>query len=499
MASRRACMTMRRCAVWLTLAVIELCLALGPRIASAQDATPAEVGQSVLEDLPLAEVGQPVLEDALGTPEVVEPVFCPTGRNSARFVDAAYRLRVTGKCWAGDVAAQMAVVMAGLMVSDGEVEVEARSIVGLDRAGFTMSTRDRAGQGYVLAVSESGARMLETAADGSFTILARRDDLSGSLAVDRWTRIGLRAYGSTIWALLDGEVVLTAVGKSTDPGYVSFGLVRLGNPDDDQEVSVAVRNLRLEPIADSDPARGVAYRPSERPRVGTGLARTGAGEFVPPAGAPPDIGAVVFEDPITGDGMVPAPICPTRQAFAERMTGGLALKIRGPCVDGDANAALGVDLPQLKVPDGEVRFELKAQSGADHFEMTLWIRSGASIANAYTFDLLSRTGFVAALIGKNVDGEYTLLARRTDLAGLVRPDEWTTMAVRLKGSRLWLLLNDRPVLSEEDDAFQDGRVVIRLLSLGDLNEHQDTTVVIRNLRVSGIANSTPDRLPGNGR
>jgi hypothetical protein len=63
------------------------------------------------------------------------------------------------------------------------------------------------------------------------------------------------------------------------------------------------------------------------------------------------------------------------------------------------------------------------------------------------------------------------------------------MAIRVQGSRLWLLIDDRPVASVTDATFLEGGAVIRLLKLAGRDDTQETTVVIRNLRVSSLVDS----------
>jgi hypothetical protein len=57
------------------------------------------------------------------------------------------------------------------------------------------------------------------------------------------------------------------------------------------------------------------------------------------------------------------------------------------------------------------------------------------------------------VLGKYGPGNQTY-PRRTNLGDLLAPADWTTVAVRAAGSRLWLLLDEQPVLFVDDSAFQ---------------------------------------------
>jgi len=73
--------------------------------------------------------------------------------------------------------------------------------------------------------------------------------------------------------------------------------------------------------------------------------------------------------------------------------------------------------------------------------------------------------------------------------------EWTTIAVRTQGPRLWLLLDNQPVLMASDATYADGVVWLALTRLGDPSDTQESAVTVRNLRVSQLATGDLARVP----
>ena len=59
--------------------------------------------------------------------------------------------------------------------------------------------------------------------------------------------------------------------------------------------------------------------------------------------------------------------------------------------------------------------------------------------------------------------------------------------MRMQGPELWLLVNDQPILSVSDGALTTGTMWVSLLRTGDPGDPQESAVVVRNLRLSGLA------------
>src|SRR5215208_4065015 len=64
---------------------------------------------------------------------------------------------------------------------------------------------------------------------------------------------------------------------------------------------------------------------------------------------------------------------------------------------------------------------------------------------------------VAMVLRARAGQQIAVLAQRRDVGGLVRPDDWNTLAIRLLGDSLWMLVNGQPVLGAEDGTYAAGR------------------------------------------
>lgn len=127
--------------------------------------------------------------------------------------------------------------------------------------------------------------------------------------------------------------------------------------------------------------------------------------------------------------------------------------------------------------------------------MNLYIRARPSNNVAYYARVIPARG-IAQLQKANQDTpQDTLLTERRDLAEQLAPGDWNSLAIRALGSRLWLLLNDQPVLSADEPGYDVGDIGVGVTRLGDLNDDAESAAVLRSLRVSGIADGDPARAP----
>ncbi|MBA2450904.1 MAG: hypothetical protein H0V51_23065 [Chloroflexi bacterium] len=69
------------------------------------------------------------------------------------------------------------------------------------------------------------------------------------------------------------------------------------------------------------------------------------------------------------------------------------------------------------------------------------------------------------------------------------------MAVRADWPRLWLILNDEPILSATDGMFDGGHVALHTLRFTQPDDSAEVAVLVRNLRVSDLAAALPERAP----
>jgi hypothetical protein len=117
------------------------------------------------------------------------------------------------------------------------------------------------GSGYYYAALEPrrGRAQLYRYADGAATLLDERGGLSYLLQTDGPQRQALRAQGSNLWLLLNDQPILFATDSRFTSGGLAVGLIRLGDPDDEQEVGVTVSRLRLSALQDSPADRLPTY------------------------------------------------------------------------------------------------------------------------------------------------------------------------------------------------------------------------------------------------
>jgi hypothetical protein len=155
-----------------------------------------------------------------------------------------------------------------------------------------------------------------------------------------------------------------------------------------------------------------------------------------------------------------------------------------------------IPIPGLTIPDGEVRLEMKPVTGAARAMLTILVRVNSirrGSADQYAMGIIPSSGNVQ--IDRIVDGHYSIVARRSDLNDLIKIDDWNRIAVRMNGANIWYLVNDQPVISVVDSALSTGSVGIAVIKMGNPYNDDETAVVLRNLRVSGIAGSEPERMP----
>jgi hypothetical protein len=209
--------------------------------------------------------------------------------------------------------------------------------------------------------------------------------------------------------------------------------------------------------------------------------------------APSTTGAVVLEDRLTGPGATTASECATHRNARVFVGEGLLFKVTGKCTDTSTIASVNQYVNGLTLPDGEVRVELKAVSGHERARFRLSVRSDDQGSNRYYVAFEPGNG--SAQLIRSANNEETVLAERTDLAGVAAATDWNALAVRLQGPNLWVLLNDQPILNATDSTYDMGQVILALVRLGNLEDAQESAVVFRNLRVSGLDNSDQARVP----
>jgi hypothetical protein len=274
-------------------------LGLGLPVSTVAAGTILRPGNSLVIEAPAALDDHPVLEDPLTAPGVVTASACPTGRNDRQFVGEGYRFRVTGKCLDTSTNASVAYRLQNLVVPDGEVSLDVRTVSGADRARFRMYLRDQGdgGGGYAVTLDPvHGGATLSVLANNQVTVLAENTDITAWLAADGWNTLAMRTQGPNFWVLLNGVPIISASDSTFSSGGVFIALSRLGELEDTQEAVVVLRNLRVSRLAGGDQARVPTYQgPTAAP----------APAAPAPSGAP-WIGDVTFGLDPSGSGAVPS-------------------------------------------------------------------------------------------------------------------------------------------------------------------------------------------------
>lgn len=423
---------------------------------------------------PPPDLGPVVVEDALAQRGVIDRGGCPTGTNTNRFTPDGYRLTVTGNCFADRPSPFTFQRTNRLSVPDGEVQFEARAATDLGRIQFGLGFRVQQNFDRYAAMFEPGngkAQLVRTVGEQT-TVLAERSDLD-QIAVD-WTKVGVRAQGSTFWLLIDGQPALTATDSAYADGFIFFGFTRLGDPGDKQESAVLIRNLRVSRLAAGDMARAPKYEPFP---------------------TPPPLGDVILDDPLTQPGVATRVNCPTGLAAGEFVGEGYLFKVRGRCTQPNGSADVPQRLQGLTVPDGEVKIELRVVNGANRVRFFLQVRRQLNEPdNDYlAVEPVSNLLHLLKIKGGN---PAVVLDQQNNLAEYFKADGWNTIAVRLQGSSLWVLVNDEPILAATDpELAESGGIGVQLRRIGSLDDDQEAAVVVRNLRVSRLADGDPARAP----
>jgi hypothetical protein len=212
-----------------------------------------------------------------------------------------------------------------------------------------------------------------------------------------------------------------------------------------------------------------------------------------PSAEAPQVGAVVFADPIAGSPGWPSGSCPTGRNKGEPVGEGYIFKVTGPCREGEDLGSIALKRKDILVPDGEVRVDVKIVSGHERAGFFIGFRDqgepGSPSAEHYEAAIAPALG-----LGILARGATSLVVRR-DLAPAFSRDDWNTLALRALGPRLWVLVNGQLIVQASDPSWDSGRVFFALVRLGDVNDGAESAAVIRNLTVSSLAAGDPARAP----
>jgi hypothetical protein len=485
MARLRPAPAWRRC-----LGLLLLVTLLAPPLPAFGQSTPvpstptsSTSAQSVPFQPAPPEPGPVVLEDPLTSPGLFQPGACTSGQGDWDFSPEGFRIRLAGRCTEAPNSARVSQWVTGLNLPDGELRFEARLAAGADVGRLRVAFRSRANGSdrYYALLDLRGSASLTANVDGEVRPLASRNDLSGVYRPDDWNKVALRAAGSTFWLLINDQPVLSATDPTYDAGGVIISLLSLSRPEEQRESVLLLRNLRVAGLAGGDLARLPTVS-----RMTAPLARPM--EDAPP---PPPLGGLLFEDPLNAPTLLTQSTCPTGRGSSTFVPEGLRLAVSGRCIETSPTTALARLIQGLEVPDGEIRLDLKLVAGNRNTRFRLSFRSDDRGANRY---FLAVAPGSATLWRAGADGVKPLaVAPLSDAA--FAADAWTSLAVRFQDQRIWVLLNDQPLMFVTDATHTAGGVLLSLDRGGDPERTDEAVVLVRNLRVSALAGSPAERAP----
>lgn len=224
---------------------------------------------------------------------------------------------------------------------------------------------------------------------------------------------------------------------------------------------------------------------------------------IPLDSPPPELGDVIVEDALTGPGRANVVPCQTGKNPSQFGEDGLSLTLNGSCFP-NANAGFqNVQFPGLNVPDGEIRFDLRVAAGYDRLFLSIITRNPAPAPGVTPATVRKPTVGLGTGIGRaTITVAANTSAGRAGLKEAIPPDTWVTVAIRLQGPSVWLLIDDQPFLSFTDPAPDASSIgtgfSIGALKTGALDDGQDVSWMLRNLRVTALAGSEVGRIPNVG-
>jgi hypothetical protein len=456
------------------MAAMAFVLAVGPSLAGAKRAL-AQAPEAEASPAPL---GPAVVEDSLAGPSLITALRCTSGRAIRDFSDESLTVRVSGRCGPNDPAVSLGTRFPGVTVPDGEIRLEARTLAGTDRLSFRLAfwaqQSDGPAIGYRVHVDPGPDTVTIVKQTGDTTTpIARRNGIGRRLGSGEWVALSVRFEGPRIWFFLDDALVLSASDDTFTTGEAGVFTVRLGSPDDDVEVAVAMRNVRVSGLAVGDPER---------------LPQRAELAALP---TPPGAGEVILDDALSQPLALSGGRCPTGLGTGEFAGEGFLFKTRGRCRPENTSAFVTELIRGLSVLDGDLAVSFKIVNGSPRTAVGLNARLrdrtaiGASINPA--------TGFATLLRAE--DGNAQPLARRTDAHRLAQHDDWNRLALRMRGAEAWMLLNDHVVLHSDDGNLGVGGASVSIFRDGNVDDEQEAAVVFADLRVSALEDGDPARWP----
>lgn len=230
-----------------------------PRPASSPEPLPTtEAFDPTLPTPP--EIKDGVFQNSLANTDVFPAGRCRTGYADGSAVDEGFRIRVAGPCIEPSETADVSLPGRGISIGDGDLALDFKVISGAQRAAVSVYVRNQSGKlvGATFNAATGEAKLFNFIA-GNMTILASRTDAGGLAIPSDWNRLAVRVRGGEIWLLLNDDPLLYASDVLSDVGGVGVRLLREGNPDDEDETVVVLRDLTLSAVAGAGEGRSPTY------------------------------------------------------------------------------------------------------------------------------------------------------------------------------------------------------------------------------------------------
>jgi hypothetical protein len=185
---------------------------------------------------------------------------CPSKRALGENVGEGFKLTVRGKCLPDFTTADVAVFAKKLNIWDGDIALDFKVVVGKERAAVALYGRylDRTG---IVAKASFASNEIEiyTREEGNNTTLTSRADLSSLVSASEWQRLAMRFSGTDVWVLLNDQPILHAADVMDQDGAVGLQVLRDGDIEDEDEVTVVFRDLTLSAV-DGSPEERAPFR-----------------------------------------------------------------------------------------------------------------------------------------------------------------------------------------------------------------------------------------------
>lgn len=190
-----------------------------------------------------------LMADNLQGDAVFRSGTCQTGRAGGQNVGEGFRLVLRGRCSQSQDTPSIAVSGKDITLADGDVALDFKVVAGADRAGVNLYVRSRDGKLLATYLNFQSGEVRLFKRDGTEnTTVASRGALREVAAPTDWNRLALRVRGGEAWLLINDEPLLHAADVPHQEGGFGIGIVREGNPDDEDEVAVVFRDLTVSAV-----------------------------------------------------------------------------------------------------------------------------------------------------------------------------------------------------------------------------------------------------------